>query len=383
MAPNQGCTSNVTSEFAIKRNCNARIRPSLTRILVNGRILRHWVALATLELSSLTITPPNSARQGDRRQSSRRELSDHKVDIVTLAYLALRGWAWLVGGGLIGLLLAIMFLHLATPQYETTMEVTPTSSSKGSRIGALGGLAALSGVSLPGGNDGATPFQLYVAALTSSRMAEELARDPRVMRVIFNEEWDQQRQTWHPSDGLIARARTLILPLFGYPLEPWSPPDAADLEEFLSKRIVITEPSSRDAPITVISFQHKDRVFGSNLLRAMDRIADSEVRTSALTRGRLYSRYLTERLRTASLVEIRNDIAQSLGDQEKLIMMASSNVSFAAIVVEAPSSSRRPTEPNFVVVPIFGVVAGLGFGLGMIFLRSRRTRQSVQPYLPQ
>jgi hypothetical protein len=294
------------------------------------------------------------------------------IDLVAGLKLLGARWWFLVAGAVLGLALAVGILNLMTPKYTVAYKITPMSngsSSLSGGMGGLGGLAAIAGVSIGQGNSGATPFELYVDILTSRAIAERLAGDRDVMRIAFASDWDQRTGAWREPSGamhaIIQTAKTAL----GYPMQSWQPPAAADLQRYLERNIIVRRPGTRDPPITTISIEHRDPAFARHLLSQLNITADSLIRREALERATKYSAYLTKRLPLATIAEVRTYLAGALADQEKSIMIASSGASYAALVVQPAAASLRPTTPNYPLIAVLGLLAGLLAGGGIALYR--------------
>lgn len=287
------------------------------------------------------------------------------IDLFYGTKLMLARWWFLVAGATLGFVLAVTILHVTTPKYTVAYKITPTSTGNNglsSGFGGLGGLAAAAGVSIGQGKSGATPFELYVDILTSRAIAVRLADDPKIMRTAFADQWDQSASAWREPSGIgqsIVKTGKMIL---GYPQRRWQPPGAADLQRYLERNLVIQLPGTRDPPITTISMEHRDPGFARHLMAQLDSNADTLVRREALDRATKYSAYLANRLPTATIAEVRSYLADALADQEKAVMTASSDASYAAQVVQPAASSLRPTTPNYPLVVVLGLLAGLFVG---------------------
>ena len=275
----------------------------------------------------------------------------------------------------IGLIIASINLHLATPTYTTYVKVTPTASnvnaSGGSRLGGISSLAALAGVSVGGAAGTATPFELFLDRMKSREAAEHLARDQRIMKTVFSADWDETSSQWRPAPSAFRAVRNSIKTLLGIPSVPWQPPGAAELQEYLDSRINISKPGAKDPPITTVSIQHKDRAFSAYLLNELSQVAERRVRGEALERARRYSDYLSARLKTTYLADHRVALTQALQQQEESIMMAGSGVPYAALIVERPTSSPRPTEPRGWFIIFMGLLGGTIVGTGIAIFGSR------------
>ena len=290
-------------------------------------------------------------------------MNDEEID-----FFALFGIVWR-SRSLVGIciatvvILALAYLRLAPYKYTAELLVTPAGSSTSggivSRIGGLGGLASLAGINLGGGQNNAE-FELYLENLQSRATAELLAQRVDLMRRIYEREWDPRLAQWHQPSGILRRARNALMALLGAEGQGWHPPDGARLREYLLERVRVIQSTKKQ--IASIEFSHRDPAFAVELLTALNDIVDESVRRRTLTRASENIAYLSRKLDTVVNVEHRQAIAQALGEQEKLAMMASSNASFAAEPMGNAKASDRPTSPQPIAVILVATILGAAFG---------------------
>lgn len=269
----------------------------------------------------------------------------------------------LVGAVILASLLAgILYLWIVNPTYTVEMRVTAAASSSNSianRLGNLGGLAAAAGLPI-GGSSKAEPFDLYIEALTSREVADELARDPRIMKTIFAREWDANTGHWKSppvSPGQWVKS------LLGHGEAHWRAPDGARLRDYLQRKILVTK--SAKSPITLIGYDVTDPDFGIYLLARMNQSADNDVRRRALEQANDYKAYLASVLPTVELADVRRSLADSLTQQYEAVMMARSSVPYAAAAIGAPQASLAPTKPKVAITLAICLLLGTIIGIAV------------------
>lgn len=281
-----------------------------------------------------------------------------ELDVVGLLKSLRSSWRTIVYASAAGLLCAVIYLHVTTFQYTAELKVTAVSRSGeglGSQIGALGGLASLAGIKLDTGQNGS--FQLFVEGLRSRLAADQLSTNMAIMTTVFADSWDRKTNKWRrPATTIGQRIKLALRPAFGLPTTQWHPPGGAELFEYLSDRVRIDEKN--DSPVVTVTFSHPDPKFAVLLLSELGRVVDANLRAKALHRANEQIHFLTETLATISVAEHRLAIAQALSEQEKVRIMASSTLPFAADVFDGPSSSPFPTKPKPVLVLFLGIFLG-------------------------
>ncbi|WP_374597260.1 Wzz/FepE/Etk N-terminal domain-containing protein [Sphingosinicella sp.] len=271
---------------------------------------------------------------------------------------------------------ALIYLNATTYKYTARMKVTPVSStsSVGSSLGGLSGLASIAGVNLSQGQ-GASPFQLYTEGLDSQVVAEALAQRRDLMQVIFKSEWDDRTQRFvEPGRGPVGETVRGVRAVLGLPVYTWRPPGSAHLQLYLSERVKLTQNAKTS--IATITYEHEDPRFAVKFLSAIHEELDESLRQKALARANLYIDYLSRQLQHVTLIEHREALAQALAEQEKMRMMASSRLAFAAEPFGPATPSLYPTSPKPIPVLVFAVMFGAAIGVGVVIvLRQFRGRR--------
>jgi hypothetical protein len=264
------------------------------------------------------------------------------------------------------LLLALVYLHLATYTYTATLVVSPVASSSGvsggglsGKLGKLGGLASLAGISL--GNDPATQaFMMYQEGLYSRDVAEQLARNPLILHKVFHKQWDEAGQRWIPPFPPVRAVIVFVETVIGMPVRPWQPPNGALLQEYINDYVDLE--ADQEKPIVTITYRFEDPEFAVYFLRELDRAVDNKLRGIALSRANEYVGYLSDQLTKVTNTDVRDALMSTLIDQENTRMMASVTAPYSAQPFGPPSASRKPMNPNPFLVLAAALFGGTFLG---------------------
>lgn len=257
---------------------------------------------------------------------------------------------------------AIIYLHLATKLYTAELRVIPgqsSTSASASRLGGLGNLAAAAGVSV-GSAQGPTTFEVFMATIKTRELSDQLAHDAQIMHHAFPDDWDVATARWVRPTGIIADTKRSVWSVLGRDRD-WRPPSGANLQEYLARNLVIV-PETQKNPITVVQYNDRDPAFAKYMLNRINLVADQIVRRKALNEARQFATYFERRLADVLALDLRQSLIQNLGEQDKSIMMASSDVPYAARPIELPTVSDLPTRPQTFLVLGAALVAGLAIG---------------------
>lgn len=265
-------------------------------------------------------------------------------------------WWWLLVAGALGLLVALVQLNLSTYDYLAQYRVTPVRAEASGVPAGISSIAAVAGVNL-GRGDAARPFTLYLQMLKSREVAGDLVRNEALLRGAFPAQWDAARGVWREPASRTRWLRQLIQGLAGAPIATWHKPGAAEMQTYLERELTVAD-DQRNA-IARVSLAAPDPAFAMAILKAAHESADLRLRQRALARTKTAVTYLTETLPTVTVAEHREVLAQALGEQERVRMMAAASAAFAAEPLGSVTVSANPVTPN----PFVNIAAIVGLFL--------------------
>jgi uncharacterized protein involved in exopolysaccharide biosynthesis len=278
---------------------------------------------------------------------------------------------WVAAATGLGLLAAVVALHLITLRYTATLAVTPVQPNTAALPSGLAGLANLAGAQF-GRGEVAKPFVLYVQLMTSDQVAARLAEDEAFKRHVFANQWDPETKQWRQPPSLTRGILEGIKSILGVPSKAWAPPGEHDIKRWLELRLGVSEDPKNG--VAVVTLTDSDPAFAVETLGKIHKIADSELRARELARSQNYIAYLTRTIAGVQLAEHRAALAATLGDQERKRMVASANTAFAAEPLGPIVASDKPNVPKPVSILLSGLAGGLILGLLLALNWPQRSR---------
>lgn len=288
------------------------------------------------------------------------------VSLSQLVAVTVRGWRIVAVTVCVAILAAVIYLHFTPSIYTAELDVSPADTgggvSKQLGSGGLGDLAAIAGISLPAGSGG-TQFELYVEGLQSYAVADALSKRTDLMKILFRKEWNENSQQWVNHVGIGGTIKNGIKFLLGIPVAPWQPPNGARVKQFLEQEVKIDQTPKK--LLVTISFQNEDPEFAVYFLKTLHETTDNLLRQKQLQRATSYANYLNNKLATVTVTDYRAALSQSLIEQEKTKMAASSNVPFAAQPLGNPGVPEKPSSPQGVLILVGATALGFFLGIGL------------------
>ncbi|MCB9987734.1 MAG: chain length determinant family protein [Rhodospirillales bacterium] len=250
----------------------------------------------------------------------------------------------LVGGGL-GILAAVVFLMLAVPHYRATMLIAPTTGLTAVDITGLfphnASFAAEYVAQNPGPRE-STDFMRFEQMLRGASVARSLYQDDVIRRGVVQE----------------ASFRMSA---------PKDLPSPAYLAAYLQKHVKI-EPVGL-TPMRRLVYDHPDPEFAAYLLLAMHRAADDLIRADIAGKSAQRVAWLNEALGRAVHPDHKRALAALLIEQEQIRMILAMDEPFAAAITETAASSPRPLWPPKMLVILTALFAGMVLGYGLYVAR--------------
>lgn len=284
-------------------------------------------------------------------------------DIFEFFRILMDRWKILLAFTLAGLGAAVLYLNVATYTYSVSFRVTPTESEVGNLTGKLGGLAAVAGLSL-GADQAIQPFELYVESFYSPEVAARLSARTDILQQAFPDEWNAQTGAWEEPRTPIRLVGRAVKSALGIPVFPWEQPNAARLQEYIKDEVILVRDPKKS--VTTFSMDHANPDFAVLLLSSLHDSVDQMIRDRALRRANSYIDYLSMKLGEVSLAEHREALATTLGEQERVRMMSSSSMPYAAEPLGKPIVSLRPTKPKPLLILALGLLGGGFLGVAAV-----------------
>ena len=303
---------------------------------------------------------------------------DTKIPLLKeVELVAKQSWRVILGGAAIGFIIAALYLQGAHYSYPVEMQVTTVQQTGGSGGGGrsgmsqLSGLASLASIALPSAQN-EVQFQLFIDSLYSRDLADDIAKNHDIMVAMYSSQWDPITQTWQPQyTGALGAIKLWVRDILGLaPTQPWHAPNGENIQSFLSKELVL-EQDPRKPYIATLTLTSGSREISIRFLNLLVKTADERLRRRALDRARSYIDYLSSKLNTVTVSEHRDALAQSIAEQERYAMVASSGKPFAAEVFQSPWASGLPSSPLPRQVYLIWVTLGALTGLGFAFAHRR------------
>jgi len=232
--------------------------------------------------------------------------------------------------------------------YRAEVLLAPVSDDAGkggglsAALGGLGGLASLAGMSLPGGGN----IEESLAVLKSREFLWRFVKDEKLMPVLFEDDWDEEKKSWKDAD-------------------PEKQPTLWSAYRKLTKGVLNIDQDKKSNLVT-LSIEWKDPELAAKWANSLVERLNAFLRQRAIEESKASLKYLNEALQKTQLEDVRKALFELISQEQKKAMLANTRVQYAFKVLDsaqAPDKKARPKRSLIVILAAF--VAGF---LVMVFV---------------
>lgn len=255
----------------------------------------------------------------------------------------------------LGLIISFVALHTVDGKYEATLHLAPGPSlgapSLGAKVNGVAAMGLLSNLGF-GADDGLSLYDRYELSLTSHGLSKILMADERLLKGIFPQYWDSEKNTWGRPTGPVQMLKRTIKRLLRFPLH--DQPNTDLVQAIIRDGVKVQADFTTDT--LVLTFRHKDPEFALYLIQKLHTSADSMLRD--IDRSQVASRilYLEEKLTTTQLNENKQILTEMLLQEQRNLMLIAVEEDYSVDLLDGPTVSSSPITPQAPIFLLVGLV---------------------------
>jgi len=217
-------------------------------------------------------------------------------------------------------LLGLILSYLISPVYQSTIVVSPVEETQNSSM--LSGLGALSQTFGLASMTPATEDKTAIAILKSKPFTNQLFKDDKDLRMLFESRWDEEESTW--INGI-------------------RPNDIMINSRFRKGLRIEQEPDTNTIHISINS---DNPVFASKIANQSIDALNEYMRQEAIEESVNSQKYLNETLNLTTIMDVKNVIYNLIEEQIKKSMLANVRKDYVFRVIDYASIPGSPVRPN-------------------------------------
>jgi uncharacterized protein involved in exopolysaccharide biosynthesis len=233
---------------------------------------------------------------------------------------------------------SVAYALLATEWFRAEVLLAPaeeksTPSFAGQLGGQLGGLAALAGVSIGGGDSSRA-----VATLRSREFAREFIEELDLLPVFFAREWDSVAESWRGKDK-----------------SKW--PEMRDAVKYFHENVLSVSEEVQTGLVTV-GVEWTDPTVAAVWADRLVEKLNAKLRERALREANANVEYLQNELTQTGVISLQQTISRLLETELQKLMLARGNEEFAFIVIDPAEAPKRRARPKRAFIAVIGTILG-------------------------
>ena len=280
--------------------------------------------------------------------------TDDEIRLADLWNIVWAGKWKIIGITFVFAVASVAYALLATEWYRSEVLLAPAETSDVPALpGQLGGLAALAGVSIGGGDSVEA-----VATLMSRGFARRFIEDEGLLTVLLADQWDPEAKRWI-SDN------------------PDDQPDMRDAVRAFHEDILRVD-EDRGTGLVTVAIEWTDPDLAAAWASVLVRRLNEELRAKTLEEAETNVAYLQEEMQKTNVVTLQQAIGRLVESELQKLMLARGTQEFAFRTIDPAEPPDRRIRPKRALIAVVGTFLGGVLSLVWVFL-AQALRPEDQP----
>ncbi len=301
-----------------------------------------------------------------------RKITSYKngeVDLRELVMALWRGKWIIIVTSTIFAIVAVTYAILLPNLYKSDAILAPAESSGNNSLsqvaGQFGGLAALAGVNLGGGDS--SKADLAVQVMKSRQFTESfINKHDLLVPVMASKGWKPSSNELVYDDDIYNQAHKEWI------REPSGLrgviPTSQEAYDIFSKEI-FSVTQDKESGLYSVSVLFYSPYIAKDWVDWLVSDINSEMRSRAIDEARKNLKYLESQLEKTSVADMRSTFYKLIEEQTKALMLAEVQEEFAFKVIDPAVVPEVKSKPGRAMISIFGLVLGGILGVAIVLVR--------------
>lgn len=299
---------------------------------------------------------------------------DDEIDLMEIARTLWEGKWWIMGGGSLAGVIALVVALMMPNIYSATVVLAPAAEQDkaGALASQFGGLAAMAGIDI-GGGVGVDKAVLAMETLKSRAFLTEFVhRHELLVPIMAGKGWDRKTGEWIIDDELYDPASKIWV----RDVKPPKTPEPSDWELYkvVSKMVSISQ--DKKSSIVTLSLTAKSPVAVKQWAEWLVKDVNSYLREQDVEEAKRSIDYLNEQLEKTPVAQMQSVLYQLIEQQTKTAMLANVREGYVFRVIDPAVVPEEKTSPKRSMIILVAGMAGAMLG-GLWVLVSAAIRKKT------
>lgn len=242
------------------------------------------------------------------------------------------------------------------PIYRGKAVLAPASlvdgdKSASSRLGSLGSIASLAGISKKGDSN----TTVAIATLRSRQFVEDFIKRHNLLPILFADLWDAEKKTWKVSD-------------------PAKIPTLEDGYRYFVDDVQSVTTDDETSLVTLTT-EWTDGRLAVEWTNQIVVELNQRLQESAIVQSGKDIRFLEQKLREVVIPDVQNTLSGILRDRLEQQMLAQNRTEYAFKFIDKAQPEKKPIKPRKVIIVLFSMIAGFLLSLLIILFRENMRKE--------
>lgn len=303
--------------------------------------------------------------------STRRRANEDEIDLrELLSVLWPRKWFIASVAAVFAVISVVVALWLPN-QYKATAVLAPVSSSNLNSVASqLGGLAALAGISLGGGQEDES--QIAMQVMQSWDFIDKFIRDNKLKVDVFAADgWDIKTNTLKIDSSLydVKQKKWVRTPPRNKTIEPTS----WELFHEFSKHLDVSQ--DKKTGLISVSIEYYSPFVAKQWVDEIVEAINEHMRQRKLEESEKNIEYLQRQIDKTSIAQMQEVLYQLMENEIKNKMVAEASPEYAFTTVSKAMVPEEQSRPIRVLILILGILLGLACGMTITLVKGGAHKQ--------
>jgi hypothetical protein len=292
----------------------------------------------------------------DPEQVSNQIPFDDEIDLKELFFVLWNAKLFIIAITSFFAVLSVVIALLQPNIYESSAVLAPRNaqSSLSGLAAQYGGLAAMAGIQLPGGEEGSKTL-IAMEKMKSKQFFEEYLYEAILVELMAAKRWDSSSNTLEIDADAYDRHKSKWIRDVDPPLKPEPSMQEAHLA-FTEKHFSLSQ--AKDTGMVSITVEHISPYVAQKWVNLVINGISNSLRQTDVLEATKAITYLNELRENTNLVNMDVIFSQLIEEQTKTIMLANVSEDYVFQVLDPPYAAEKKSKPSRALICILGTLLG-------------------------
>jgi len=209
-------------------------------------------------------------------------------------------------------------------------------------------------------------YEEFAADLRGVSLDEKIIALHDVLPKIFYTMWNEKDHRWEKPTSVTVRIKDFLAPIFHF--NPWHPPDAEDLRDYISTNVIINPTEA--VALFEITYENRDRQLANDILDMVIKEIDAQLKQREEQELGNQVALLSEILANTTSQSYRTALVDRAISDEVHRLIIDADTNYSVRIVEPVHTSIRPLSPRWAFIWGASLAAGILAGILALFIRN-------------